>query len=360
MRKWGLIFLGWALLAVIFGLRDVLADHMKGIDTAWSQVMLTVLGILTWAVLTPAVAWLSRRFPLADGTFARSLPVHLVALLLVIPIDVGVYYALDLMVFRTQEPEYYQHLSIAKSFWITLIRTYPFSVFYYGGTVGLCHAIGYYGLVRDREIRASQLEARLAQAQLQVLRIQLQPHFLFNTLNGISELLHKDPKAADEMLTRLADLLRLSLAYQGKQEVTVKEELELLSAYIGIEVSRFRDRLTVEQQIAPEALDALVPSLLLQPLVENAIRHGIQPRSGLGRIVVTIQPDHEHRRLGIQIRDNGRGLPSSGGKEGLGIGNTRARLQHLYGDDHHFQISNAKEGGVIVEIAVPFRSAAVI
>jgi len=208
---------------------------------------------------------------------------------------------------------------------------------------------------RDRQLIASQLESKLARAQLQVLEMQLQPHFLFNTLNGIMVLIRDDPERASRMIARLSEFLRLALESRDVREVTLQKELEFLDRYLQIEQLRFGDRLTVHQQIADDSRDALVPSMILQPLVENAIRHGVSRRRGPATI--QIEAVHTNGSLAIHVRDNGAGLTGNGGqeiKEGIGLRNTRARLQQLYGDRHRIALTGAPGGGVDVLLSIPF------
>jgi LytS/YehU family sensor histidine kinase len=221
--------------------------------------------------------------------------------------------------------------------------------------VGVSHGIEYYRRFRERELRASQLETRLAAARLEALRAQLQPHFLFNTLHAISALMNRDVEAAERMLARLSDLLRLTLDSAGEPMVPLKRELEFLAGYLEIEQTRFADRLTVQMNVEPDALDAPVPSLLLQPLVENAVRHGIAPRATPGRI--EIRARRADGALHIEIEDNGRGLPREM-REGLGLSNTRARLEQLYGPAHRFELRAAKGdgSGTLVQLVLPMQS----
>jgi sensor histidine kinase YesM len=237
------------------------------------------------------------------------------------------------------------------------ILQFPSTLFTYWAILGVIYAFNYYRKYREHELKASHLETQLAQAQLQALKMQLHPHFLFNTLHAISSLMRKDVEAADSMITRLSDLLRLTLETTGVQEVTLRQELEFLERYLEIEQTRFRDRLTVRMEIEPETLDARVPNLILQPLVENAIRHGIAPRSAPGWI--EIRATHDDRMLHLQVRDNGPGLPpdlEAEMKEGVGLANTRARLEQLYGAAQRFDLNNAAEGGLIVSLTLPFRT----
>jgi two-component system, LytTR family, sensor kinase len=222
--------------------------------------------------------------------------------------------------------------------------------------VGTTYAFVYYKKYRQHELVASQLEARLAQARLQVLKMQLHPHFLFNTLHTISALMHEDVEAADRMMARLSDLLRLTLETATSQEVALRQELDFLRLYIEIEQIRFGERLTVRREIEPSALDARVPNLILQPLVENAIRHGIAPRAEGGSIQIRAFRDNGSLRL--EIQDDGKGLPGDWIEKngrGLGLTNTRERLRYLYGNKQQFELCNGDAGGLMVRLTIPFR-----
>ena len=220
--------------------------------------------------------------------------------------------------------------------------------------VGLAHALAYRAESERRTLDAAHLETRLVEAQLQSLQRQLRPHFLFNTLNTISGLMRTDVAAADRMMDKLGDLLRMTLNTSNVQEVTLREELEILQKYLDIEQTRFGPRLTVRVQVQPDALDAKVPSLLLQPLVENAVRHGILPHARPG--VVLVDASRTGSQLRIQIRDSGDGLPPDRLtllNDGVGLGNTRARLQHLYRANHSLVFSNVPDG-FAVTVTIPF------
>ena len=211
-------------------------------------------------------------------------------------------------------------------------------------------------LMYERTLRMARLRTRLMEAELRGLKTQLQPHFLFNALNTLAELVHEDPHLADRMITRISDLLRVMVEEAGAQEVTLRQELEFLDAYLEIERLRFRDRLVVDMDVAPDTLDAVVPTLILQPIVENAIRHGTALLSSMGQI--TILARRRHGSLELAVRDNGRGLQRGGARERVGVGNTRARLRQLYGDAFRFELRNHEAGGVEATIVIPFRSGA--
>jgi LytS/YehU family sensor histidine kinase len=217
----------------------------------------------------------------------------------------------------------------------------------------LGQAARYFALYQTRQLHASQLEARLTRTHLQLLRMQLQPHFLFNTLNTVAELVHTDPDMADQMITRLGRLLRLSLDHAGHQVVPLRQEIEFLRMYVEIEQVRFQDRLEIVWDLAPDTLDAAVPTLLWHPALENAIRHGVTPLAGRGRIVILSYRDGED--LVLEIRDNGRGLPPGGvQREGVGLRNIRERVVQLYGSRARFTLDPAVGGGTVAVLRLPF------
>jgi LytS/YehU family sensor histidine kinase len=241
---------------------------------------------------------------------------------------------------------YLQRSFLADMDWILMV---------YAAIVGVSHAIAYYHETEERKLKEAQLETRLMEAQLKTLQAQLHPHFLFNTLHAISTLIHRDPEAADRMISRLSDLLRITFDRSSEAKITVKEEIEFLQKYLDIEQTRFPDRLVVRVDIDPEVLDAEVPQMILQPLVENAIKHGIAPRSEPGFLQVLAGRAEE--RLWMEVRDNGSGLHGRTLKAlrtGVGLSNTRARLEYLYGPQHRLEFSD-RNGGLTVRVEIPFR-----
>jgi two-component system LytT family sensor kinase len=306
----------------------------------------------SWACLTPAIVWLSRWAPFERSTWLRACAVHLpgvfIATVAHIALTVG---SQTVIVWAAGQQQRMPWLLEAQNMFF---NNFDWEMMTYWAIVGLSHALRYYSEARDRELRESQLETHLVEAQLQALQRQLQPHFLFNTLNTISALMHRDVDAADNMIAKLSDLLRISLRNVGVQEVTLKQELDFLSKYLEIEQTRFRDRLTVMFDVQPDTLDALVPNLVLQPLVENSIKHGIGPRATPGQIEI------RSRRVGsmleLEVKDNGVGLSAArltDFNRGIGLGNTRSRLQHLYGLSHRFEFRQPPGGGLLVLIAIP-------
>ncbi len=224
----------------------------------------------------------------------------------------------------------------------------------YSAIAGLSYALGYQRESQARAVKTANLEARLAEARLKTLEAELHPHFLFNTLHAISTLIHVEPDAADRMISRLSDLLRITFARSGAARVALQEELEFLQKYLEIEETRFQDRLSVSYDIDPDTLDAEVPRMILQPLVENAIKHGVAPRNAPGRIRIVAARDGESLRL--EVCDNGVGLSGSARARlhgGVGLSNTRARLECLYGAGHDLLFLETGEG-LTVQMRFPF------
>jgi two-component system LytT family sensor kinase len=227
----------------------------------------------------------------------------------------------------------------------------------YFAIVLIAHVASYYRNLRERELRTSQLQAQLEKSRLQALKSQLQPHFLFNTLNSISALMLTDVQAADRMIVRLGDLLRITLESAGTQMTTLSRELEFVNCYVEIEKVRFQERLTVIVDVAPDTLDASVPHLLLQPLVDNAIKHGIARMTAGGEI--RISSSHNNGDLHLEVRDNGPGLRESGrsASGGMGLRITRERLETIYGLNQSVQLASLPEGGMLARVSIPLRMA---
>lgn len=357
--KWLIIVGFWTFFGLLNATQLYLGLRMEGLNLPLWRVFATDLfGWWPWILATPIVLALGRRFPLERGTWWRVVPVHLVACLLIASAHFALFtYISDLInPFGSQTTP----RSFLESFLGRATSQFHLDLLIYAATLGVSYAVSYYFRYREREFRATQLESQLAQAQLQTLKMQLQPHFLFNTLNGIAGLVRDSKnKAAVDMLAGLSDLLRYTLENAGKQEVPLKEELEFLELYLDIQQMRFSDRLKVEMEIKPEVLNALVPNLILQPLVENAIRHGVSRRAAAGIVGVSAQRDDGSLR--IRIYDDGPGLKRDDGArtvEGVGLSNTRSRLEQLYGDRQRFSLSEREGGGVEAMLIIPFVRAA--
>ncbi len=319
----------------------------------------------SWACLTPAILWLSRWAPFERRTWKRAFAVHIPGVFIATVAHIALTVGTQMVIVWASGQE--QRMPWLLEAQNMFFNNFDWEMMTYWAIVGLSHALRYYREARGRELRESQLETHLVEAQLAALQRQLQPHFLFNTLNTISALMHRDIDAADNMIAKLSDLLRISLQGVGVQEVTLKEELDFLSKYLEIEQTRFRDRLTVVFDVQPDTLDALVPNLVLQPLVENSIKHGIGPRPSPGEI--QIRSKRVGSMLELEVRDNGVGLSAArltDFNRGIGLGNTRSRLQHLYGSSHRFEFRQPPMaaggqgtrpgwhgGGLSVLIAIP-------
>jgi signal transduction histidine kinase len=350
--RWALVFLFWTLIGLSFASQLFLSSYKTGGSISWGRAVSWSLGDwYVWAVVSLPIVQLARRFRFDDVKWSRNVAIHLVA---------GAAFSLFYMLLRACVGQGQSWLegrpaTFAETFNPLLIKTFHFNVLIYWVIVSVSHAFDYYRRLQERELRAAELEKRLTQARLLALQMQLNPHFLFNTLHAISALMHKDVEAADRMITRLSDLLRYALESTSEQEVPLRRELEFLGRYLEIEKTRFGSRLNVEMDIAPDTLEALVPNLILQPLVENAIRHGIEPHAKAGRI--ELRSRCEDAAIRLEVRDNGGGLaPAPTLEEGVGLSNTRARLKQLYGEAQRFVLDNAPEGGLVVSVTLPFRT----
>jgi len=352
----------WVALIGLFTLQTVVVDSVSWAEGLWHTTSFWLL----WALFLPIVVWVTFRFPLERAKLPLHILVHLVCCAAVI--------ALSQVAYRTvltlppppraylhhennagadgnhsKEDDHGDHLPVG-------MRSGPDTMVYLM-TVSVCVAFAHSRRSQARERRAIELEARLAQAQLQTLRMQINPHFLFNTLNAIATLVHTNPETADDMITDLSELFRNSLDSLNEYEVTLARELELLRHYLRIEQRRFGDRLRIEEQIAPDTLSAYVPTLLLQPLVENAIRHGIERQRGPGAISIQIR--REGDQLHVNIHNTGTeqtAAATNPRRRGIGLANTRSRLQQLYGDRHKFQAGAEAAGGWTVAIVMPWQA----
>ena len=332
------------------GPQMIQALRLNRASEGWNVVLGELIFSYIWLALTPLVIWLSRSFRIEEGQRFKSLTIHFIACVVFLLLQIFLFAVISIPF------GWYAQLNpFSNRYFLLILNFTPSNVMFYWGIVVIEHALDYYRKLQERELRASQLEAQLAQAQLQVLKMQLHPHFLFNTLNAISALIRESPDEAEEMVSRLGDLLRMTLETAGVQEVSFKKELEFLNHYLDIEQTRFQDRLKVEMAIEPETLDGLVPSMILQPLVENSVRHGVAPRPEGGCIKIKAWRDNSLLRL--EVEDDGPGLSDTTPlKERVGLTNTRARVKNLYGDKHGLSLLNAADGGLVVSLSIPFRT----
>jgi two-component system, LytTR family, sensor kinase len=344
--------------ATLLGLFSTLQAHrLTALNDYQPEIAyLLVLNLALWyipASLTPIIFALTRRYPV-NSPLPRLIAIHVSAVLIFSCIHASGMTAVRAVLFGA--PKTFSWLSALQRLYLTNL---DWALMTYTTIVGVTYALGYYHEAQARALKESQLEARLAEARLKTLEAELQPHFLFNTLHAISTLVHTNPDAADRMISRLSDLLRLTFDRSGAARVPLQEELEFLEKYLEIEQTRFQDRLTVHYSVDAETLDAEVPRLILQPLVENAIKHGVSPRSGDG--VIEICSRREGDGLWLEVRDNGVGLTGRARHQlhsGVGLANTRDRLECLYGDAQRLEFSEERTG-LAVRIRLPFSLAAV-
>ncbi len=355
-RLWletAIIFAAWTVFGLLLANQSYLQSGLLGRQMPWGLVLRRgLLEASLWPFITLVIFWLARRFPVERGRVLPGIAVHLVGAVVLSLARTG---ALILV-------GSYIPWAVVRpfSFWPQFWGTSSQNLLIYALLVGVAHLVLYYRRYREREQAADQLARGLTEARLQALKMQLQPHFLFNTLNAISALIPAEAKPAKRMLARLGDLLRITLEHEETQEVTLREELAFLEPYLEIEQARLEDRLTVVMKIAPETLDARVPHLILQPLVENAVRHGIAARIEQGRVEISATRGTGDRFLHLEVRDDGRGVDRDNQvrtRRGVGLTNIRSRLEQLYDGEHRFELENHAEGGVLVRITLPFRRA---
>ena len=322
---------------------------------------LLALNLALWyiaALMMPAIVWMARRFPFDTGHKIRAVIAHSGgALTFAFVHFVGI---TSMRFLLWEDGGKYPSVPWSSYFQRRALEQLDWSLMVYAVIVGVSHAIAFYHESQERKLKAAQLETRLVEARLKTLEAELHPHFLFNTLHAISTLVHRDPDSADRMISRLSDLLRITFDRTGEPKVSLKEEIDFLQKYLDIEQTRFQDRLTVHVNVEPDALDGEVPRMILQPIVENAIKHGIAGRHGGNQIQILAGRDGD--RLWMQVRDNGGGLQVRTLKAlrtGVGLSNTRARLDCLYGRHYRLEFSD-KHGGLSVLIAIPFQRVAAV
>src|SRR5215831_725042 len=355
-RRAVVLFIGWTLVSIIFaGISYAAAIGENNKEFGFvSALRLNLVQFYVWAILAPFVFRFSRRFPIELRPLnVRNLLPYFPALISF----AGIHQVIHLAVLWSITPRWRQKYPAL----IDCYRAYFAFGFYIDLIIALLiviavHAVLYYQNFRASELAQSSLRTQLAQAQLRALKMQLHPHFLFNTLHSISSLVLEDPQKANSMIARLGDFLRLTVENSEQQLVTLKEETEFLRCYLDIEQVRFGDRLTVAFDLEPQALSAQVPHLILQPVVENAIQHAIAPRAAQGHI--NIEAKRLNSLLRVAISDNGPGISSnaiSPAKKSVGLTNVRTRLQQIYGPDFRFELTNGRNGGLTVVMEIPFQ-----
>jgi signal transduction histidine kinase len=339
----------WSLVGLAFASQFYLSSNLLGRSITWGEAISNALeDWYVYGLLSLPVLWLVRRHPPEQGSRWRAAVLHLGAALL---FSIA-YVALRALVGVVNGWAVGESATFGEIFRPLLVRTFPYNLLIYGVIVAGSHALDYYRRYHERTVQALELERHLTEARLQALLHQLKPHFLFNTLNGIASLMHSDVEAADRMLVRLGELLRITMSHTGAPQTVLRDEITFIERYLDIERIRFRDRLSVDISVDEDVAEAQVPSLILQPIVENAIKHGIEPHARAGHIALRAVRDGE--ALLLTVSDNGRGIPEGGPKrQGIGLTNTRARLAELYGDRHRIELVNQDGGGLTVRLAIP-------
>lgn len=345
---WIVVPLAWATIATLQALGPTMYATRVLVGGDWIDAAILFTRYMLWAPLTPLIFAAVRRFPLQKPGLVRAIVIHACIALLCIAIVevVSAQFGWLLRPQRRTPGLLYSITLIAPRLSIGLMA--------YAAVVAIASALDYQRRMRDEAVRVAQLQRDLSDAQVQAIKMLVQPHFLFNTLHAVNVLIEKEPRAATRMVTKLGDLLRHTLNRAAVAEVPLRTELDVLRLYLDIELTRFRDRLTVRVDAPAETLDALVPDLILQPLAENAIRHGIQSDTGAGSIEVTASRDGVW--LVIEVRNSGLS-PGDEVTDGIGLTTVRGRLARLYADSHEFSLVAGPAGGSIARIRVPFRTA---
>jgi Putative regulator of cell autolysis len=336
----------WTAVVVVFAAQGFLHDLIN--RHTWSPfdyVRWSMIQWYTWAALAPLVFRLAVKYPIRSPVRLRGLGRQL-------PASVGV--TLLAMLIGASVSTLFEPSSFGEQIWQFLSQHFAVGLLTYWALFAMQQAMQFHTEKTHREVEASRLATELAQSRLLALKSQLQPHFLFNTLHAIVTLLDEDKLSAEDMLLRLSDLLRAFLEDYDGQEISLRRELVLLDLYLGIQRARFKDRLTTQIYVAPDTLDCAVPSLILQPIVENAIRHGIGERLGADCIEIEIRRQGDS--LCIDVRNRNSTLeerPTSG--HGIGLSNTRLRLRELYGDIGQVHLEMVWPQGVVCRLRLPFR-----
>ena len=349
---WALFFGCWTAAGLLVASQWYLTSTVVGPPVTWGYVLTWVLpDWYIWALLSALVLALARRYPIEHGTLRRSIPVHLAASVLFSLAHAFAFAAVTYWAPAADVPE----MTFAELWYALTLKRCLTSVLTYWVVLGLGRVFDYHRRYREREAQASRLEAQLARAQLDALRAQIHPHFLFNALNAVSELIHRDAREADRMVVRLSDLLRASLDAGAVDVVPLRREIELVERYLDVERMRFHDRLSVGVRVDPACLDATVPHFILHPLVENAIRHGVAARPGAGRI--DVEATRDGATLVLSVRDDGPGLASGPTAPGIGLTNARTRLEQLYGPRGRLELRDVAGGGLDVRLEIPLSGA---
>ncbi len=359
-KRWfkilGLVFVAFFASTFATALKLYTFDGVIFIPEFWGVHLHMFTKAMAWIPIGLIIYWLYFKIPLNREQWKRNLPIHLVLCYVMSSMHLYIDYYISVAL-TNMNVYYYSTLD-------GLFRTYSrYNILIYWGIIGFTSTLENYRKFREREKEAaelaltnSRLETQLAKSQLQALKMQLQPHFLFNTLHTINWLMLKDVEAAASTITLLSDLLRISLEMTDKQEITLKDEVEFIQKYIEIQKTRFKDRLNVEIDLQPETLDAAVPTLILQPITENAFAHGISPHDRKG--VIKISSRMNNGSLVMEVHDNGDGIDpevKTNGSNGIGLSNSMERLRQIYSNNHKFDLKDSSLGGLLVQIEIPYK-----
>jgi two-component system LytT family sensor kinase len=345
--RWPLFILFWTAIALSFATNLHLAQQVP-----WREALLPSLADwYSFALLSIPMLRLARRFQFHRDTWLSTALLHFFASLFFS----GFWIMLRAALAQLERRIYGSPPDFSGDFVRLFIKSFHLNLWIYWVILAVSHAFENARKLSERELKNTALEKSLTQAKLRALQSQLNPHFLFNTLHTISALMHIDVEKADRMLAKLSDLLRYALDSTDEHEIPLRDEINFLKRYLEIEQTRFGDRLTVTMDIPEDTWDAHVPNLILQPIVENAIRHGIEPHARPGKIHLSAR--RQNNQLILQVRDNGAGLNPNNPREGIGTTNTRLRLQQLYGPRHTFTLENAQPAGLLATIALPLDQA---
>jgi len=354
--RWILILCAWTIVALLFTVREIVVASVHGGHVNW--VIVGVIELVywnVWAACTPLVVALAKRFPLTGQRFVSHIAIHTVTSFMMAPLGSVTAYFLSRglleLLFRMTDPG---ALRLLSTFTVSVLSMSFTGILTYWLVVGLYQSVHFYQAAMERQTIAAQLETQLSHAELENLKSQLHPHFLFNSLHTIGVLMQEDVEAASHLLVSLGDLLRMALE-RRENEITLRSELEFIGKYLEIEQTRFHDRLKVRMDVPPDLLGVYVPSLALQPLVENAIKHGISVDSAAGRLEIAAQ--RNNGRVSLRVRDDGPGLaPGSRLRFGVGLTNVQARLKQLYGDESSLELTRGDGRGCEAIITIPLRS----
>ncbi|MBZ5689376.1 MAG: histidine kinase [Acidobacteriia bacterium] len=354
--RWILILCAWTIVGLLFTVREIVVASVHGGHVNW--VIVGVIELVywnVWAACTPLVVALAKRFPLTGQRFVSHIAIHTVTSFMMAPLGSVTAYFLSRgllgLLFRMTDPG---ALRLLSTFTVSVLSMSFTGILTYWLVVGLYQSVHFYQAAMERQTIAAQLETQLSHAELENLKSQLHPHFLFNSLHTIGVLMQEDVDAASHLLVSLGDLLRMALE-RRENEITLQSELEFVSKYLEIEQTRFHDRLKVRMDVPPDLLGVYVPSLALQPLVENAIKHGISVDSAAGRLEIAAQ--RNNGRVSLRVRDDGPGpVPGSRLRFGVGLNNVQSRLKQLYGDESSLELTRGDGRGCEAIITIPLRS----